>query len=253
MNSKLACSILAMALVDDSLRADTLRLKDGSVLQGTMIDGDTLVLTFVASDGVPRKYQIGQISGIDFKPIRPAPPAPAPSAAAPAPAAAPKLTIPTGTQITVRMIDSIDAKTGGVSQRYRASIDDPVAVGSQVAIPRGANCSVQVVQIQGSKDMALKLYDVNIDGKSYNTATDYATIKAEGTSKKKKALRRGVGLGAMGAGIGALAGGGEGAAIGAVVGVGVGAISAAAAKGQTLKVPTETRLVFPLKSPLPIG
>jgi hypothetical protein len=250
MNSKLACSLLAMALVDDSLRADTLRLKDGSAIQGTMVGADPQTLTFVASDGVPRKYQIGQVSGIDFKPIPPAPPPPTPSAQTQAP---PKVTVPDGIQITVRMVDSIDGSASGVSQRYRASIDDPVAVGSQVVIPRGANCTVQIVELQESKEVALKLYDINIAGKSYSVASDYANIKAEGTSKGKKALRRGVALGGVGAGIGALAGGGEGAAIGAVVGAGVGAISAAAAKGKHLKVPSETRLVFPLKAPLPIG
>jgi hypothetical protein len=94
---------------------------------------------------------------------------------------------------------------------------------------------------------------VQIAGRTYAVASDYAVVKAEGTSKGKKALRRGVGLGAMGAGIGAIAGGGEGAAIGAVVGAGVGAASAAKAKGKQINLPSESRLTFALKSPLPIS
>lgn len=163
-----------------------------------------------------------------------------------------KVTVPAGTQISVRLIDNIDSAVTGAGQQYRGSIDDPVAVGDQVVIPRGADCSIQVVQVQGTKDMALKLQEISIGGKVYHTATDYAELKAEGASKGKKAVRRGVGLGALGAGIGGIAGGGKGAAIGAVVGGGVGAISAAGAKGPHLKVPAETRLTFALKSPLPM-
>jgi hypothetical protein len=65
-------------------------------------------------------------------------------------------------------------------------------------------------------------------------------------------VKRGVGLGAVGAGIGAIAGGGEGAAIGAAVGATVGAVSAAGAKGKQLNVQAETRLLFSLQAPIPL-
>ena len=44
-----------------------------------------------------------------------------------------------------------------------------------------------------------------------------------------------------------------GGAFGAGVGAGVGAISGAAAKGKSLYVPPETRLMFELRAPLPLG
>ena len=163
------------------------------------------------------------------------------------------ITIPAGTQITVRMIDAVDGKTATAGATYRASIDDPVGVGSQTAIARGVNCTVEVVTVQSGKDMALRLKAINIAGKSYSTSTEYATVDATGTSKKKSAVKRGVGLGALGAGIGAIAGGGQGAAIGAVVGGSVGAVSAAGAKGKQLNVPSESRLIFALKAPLPLN
>jgi hypothetical protein len=106
--------------------------------------------------------------------------------------------------------------------------------------------------MESGEGVNLKLYDVSLGGKNFATASDYAEVKATGTSKGKKAARRGVGLGALGAGIGAIAGGGQGAAIGAVVGGGAGAISGAAAKGKQINVPSETRLAFTLKSPLPL-
>jgi hypothetical protein len=163
------------------------------------------------------------------------------------------LTIPAGTQITVRTIDNIDGKTAKPGMRYRASIDDAVMVGSQMAIGRGANCTLEVVSLEQGSGMALRLRDVEVGGKVYGMSTQYADVEAQGTSKSRKAVRRGVGLGAIGAGIGAIAGGGSGAAIGAAVGGGAGAISGAAAKGKQINVPTESRLIFALSAPVPMN
>jgi hypothetical protein len=160
------------------------------------------------------------------------------------------LFIPAGTQVTIRMIDSIDSTKTAASERFRASIDDPVVVGTDVVISRGTPCTVQIVEVQENKEMAVKLYDVTVNGKAYDVVAGYAQLQAEGTSKKRKAGRRAAALGGIGAGIGALAGGGEGAAIGAIAGAGLGAISGATAKGKSLKVPAETRMSFELRAPL---
>ena len=226
--------------------ADVLKLKQGAGIQGVLVTANSQQIVFMGTDGVGKTYPVSAVAGIDFAPL---PPPPAPS---PVPAAA-ALTIPVGTQITVRTIDAIDGKTAKAGARYRASIDDPVGVGSQTAIPRGANCTLEVVSLQSGQEMQLRMREINIAGKSYSTSTEYAQVDAHGTSKKKKAVRRGVGLGALGAGIGALAGGGQGAAIGAAVGGGVGVISAAGAKGKQLNVPAETRLIFALKAPVPMN
>ncbi|MBI4889528.1 MAG: hypothetical protein HY821_02815 [Acidobacteria bacterium] len=164
-----------------------------------------------------------------------------------------QVTIPTGTQIIVRTIDVIDGNTAQAGARYRASVDDPVLVGSETAIPRGTDAIIEVVSIQEGKEMVLRLREVNLKGKTYGLSTAFDDIDAKGKSKSRKALRRGVGLGALGAGIGALAGGGSAAAIGAVVGGGVGAISAAGAKGKQLNVPSETRLIFSLQAAVPLN
>jgi len=249
MKLKIAMLVAAMAMTAD-LRGDILKLKSGSGIQGTLISANSREILFLGVDGSQGKYAIGDVAGIDFAPL-PTVPAPAPATAPAATTAA--LTIPAGTQIVVRMIDGIDGKTTRAGMRYRASIDDPVGVGSQTAIPGSANCTVEVVSLQSGDEMALRLREINVGGKVYSTSTEYAQVEATGTSKSKKAVRRGVGLGAVGAGIGALAGGGQGAAIGAAVGGGVGAVSGAAAKGKSLNVPSETRLIFALKAPLPMN
>ena len=235
------------------VRGDVLRLRSGVSLKGTLVSANATTVEFDAAQGGAKTYNTIEVDSIEFAPPPPPPPPPAPRAAVSTSEAAAPLVIPAGTEITVRMIDPIQGNTVAAGQRYNASIDDPVIVGNEVALPRGANCTVQVVAMESGQGVDLKLYDVSLRGKNYATASEYAAVKAEGTSKGRKAARRGVGLGAIGAGIGAIAGGGQGAAIGAVAGAGAGAISAAASKGKKIDVPSETRLTFKLRSPLPLN
>jgi hypothetical protein len=252
MNTKNLILIATVGL-GSNLSADVLRLAGGPALQGTLISANSREISFLGVDGAAKTYPINAVKGVDFAPLPP-PPAPPPAPEKqPAADSAAVVTVPAGTQIVVRTIDPIDGNTSRNGARYRASIDDPVMLGSNAVIPRGATCTVEVVSLSQGEGVALRLRDINIGGKAYGTSTEYAEIEATGTSKKKKAVRRGVGLGALGAGIGAAAGGGQGAAIGAAVGGGVGAMSAAAAKGKQISVPTETRLLFALKAPLPIN
>lgn len=236
--------LLLVSLAAQS-QADVLKLKGGPAVQGTLVRANSKDLDFLGMDGTVKTYQISTVAGIDFAAL--------PAASKPVSTAASVVTIPTGTQVVVRTIDAIDGKTAKGGARYRASIDEPVAVGSQSVIPKGTACTVEVVSIESGKEMAIRLRDVNVGGKSYSLSTDYADVDAQGTSKTKKAVRRGIGLGAAGAGIGALAGGGSGAAIGAAIGGGVGAISAAGAKGKQINLPSETRLIFSLKAPVPMN
>jgi hypothetical protein len=251
MKKKALYFIVIMTAMVSSLQGDLLKLKNGPAIQGTLISANSREILFLGVDGNQNTYPIGSVSGIDFATLPPPKPVQAPPKAATATAAV--MTIPAGTRIAVRTIDSIDGKTARPGMRYRASIDDPVAVGSQVAVPKFTDCTLEVVSIQSGDEMALRLREINIKGKAYSTSTDDANVEATGTSKSKSAVKRGIGLGALGAGIGAIAGGGSGAAIGAAVGGGVGAVSAAGAKGKQLNVPTETRLLFSLQAPLPLN
>ena len=221
------------------IAADTLRLNNGSELEGTFLGGDARTVRFLDSAGNVQSHSIGDIEGIRFgsgqasAPVAPqaprAPRAPAPprAAAAPAPArAASGITIPAGMVVTVRMIDSIDSDITGEGERFRASIDDPIVVDNQVVIPRNADATVQVVRVsqagavRGADEISLKLFDITVDGRSYELATNYAEVKSGGKGKstaKTTALTTGVG-----AALGAIFGGGKGAAVGVGAGVGMG-------------------------------
>jgi hypothetical protein len=225
-------------------QADVLKLKGQGGVQGMLVSANSSEIVFMDINGEEKTFPVSAVAGIDFAPMPP-PPAPAPPPGV--------LTIPRGTQIVVRTLNEIDGKTATVGARYQATLAEPVGVGSRTAIGRGANCTIEVVSIDQGKGMELRLRNIDVGGKYYSTSTEYAGIDATGTSKQKSAAKRGIGLGALGAGIGALAGGGKGAGIGALVGGGVGAVSAVGAKGKQLNVPSETRLIFTLSAPLPMN
>lgn len=255
---------LTLMSVTAAFGADVLRLRNGSAVEGTFMGGDTRQVRFLGPDGAIQNYSVNDVVSVEFSaatasaapvaPVAPiAPLAAAPAASAPARAA---VTIPAGTTITVRMIDSIDSDITGEGERFRASIDDPIVVGGQVVVPRNADATVQVVKVaqsgtlKGSDEVALKLFDITVDGKAYELATNYAEVKSSGkgaSTAKTTAVTTGVG-----AALGGIFGGGKGAAIGAGAGAGTG-VAISASRGKTLKIPSESRLDFVLRAPLPMN
>ncbi len=253
---------LALAL---PAAADTVRFANGSEVEGTYLGGDARTIRFLGQDGEQKTYRVTDITAIEFGDAAVAMPAATPNAPAstatdmarPTEQAVSTegVTIPSGTVITARMIDSIDARATAVGERFRASIDDPVVVNDQVVVPRGADCTVQIMRaetagrVSGSDELAIRLFDVTVNGKAYETATAYAEIKSE--SETRRTVRNTGVMAGVGAAIGAIAGGGTGAAIGAAAGGGAG-LGASMIKGPHLQVPSETRLSFELRAPLPL-
>jgi hypothetical protein len=84
-------------------------------------------------------------------------------------------------------------------------------------------------------------------GRKLDLATNSISIQASPT-KGKDAAKIGIGSG-VGAAIGAIAGGGKGAAIGAAAGAGAGTGVVLATTGDAAVIPSETVLVFTLRSP----
>ncbi len=201
----------------------------------------------------------------------PAPEAPAPvqtpvttAAATPPPAPAPpppppppqKVTIPAGTTLAVRLVDTIDSEKSTQGQTFHATLNSPLAVEGDTVIPAGYDVEGHIVNVQsagkfaGQSLLVLQLDRISAGEKYYNIQTDQYTRK--GSSRGKNTAEK-VGAGAgIGAIIGALAGGGKGAAIGAAAGGGLGGGVQAATKGQQIKLPSETVLNFTLQAPLTV-
>ena len=187
------------------------------------------------------------------------PPAATPAPATPAPPPPPQprtVTIPAGTILTVRTIDSIDSRTNHAGEIVHASLDAPIVVNNEVIVPSGADAYIKLVnassegRFSGRNELTLALTSVTFRGKTYNVVT--SDVRQAGGSRGKNSAAKIGGGAAIGALIGAVAGGGKGAAIGAAVGGGAGAGLQGFKKGKDLKIPSETRLDFTLQSPLDI-
>jgi hypothetical protein len=191
------------------------------------------------------------------------PPAPAPqdtpadSPSTPPPPPPPqKVTIEQGTQITVRLIDSIDSEKNRVGDTFHATLNAPLSAEGTEAIPAGTDITGHVVEVKsagkfaGQSIVVLQLDSITANGKSYNLETDQ--YRKEGSSRGKNTAEKVGGGAIIGGIIGAIAGGGKGAAIGTAAGAGVGGGAQAASKSQQIKLPSETVLNFTLQAPVTV-
>jgi hypothetical protein len=165
-----------------------------------------------------------------------------------------QVTIPAGTVVNVRMIDGISSDQNYAGQTFRASLDNPIRVGNQVVLPRGATALVKLIQVKsagrvtGRSELSLQLVAIETAHQNYAVASNVVGFRGK-SEGKKTAKNAGIG-GAVGAGVGALLGGGKGAAIGAGLGAGTGVAANAMHEGKQIYVPSETLVQFHLSSPL---
>ncbi len=186
-------------------------------------------------------------------PVTPPSPPPAP---APAPAAGP-VVIPAGTLLTVRMIDNIDSSRDTPGRRFQASVDEPVAAGGRIAIPRGATAGLvmtnvsQAGHIQGRNAIALELVTLMIGRNIYTVRS--SVFEKEGASRGKRSAEVIGGSAAVGALVGGLVGHGKGAAVGAAAGAGAGTGAQYMTNAAPVIIAPETRINFTLRTPVSIN
>jgi hypothetical protein len=164
--------------------------------------------------------------------------------------------IPVGTEISVRLIDSVDTEVNHAGESFHASLATPIVVDGEVVVPANADVYVRLAtlrsagRVSGQSEVALELLRLQFQGKTYRLISDQYDQK--GTSRGKRTAAAAGGGSALGAIIGAAAGGGKGAAIGAVIGAAGGTGAMASQKGKQIKLPAETKLDFKLEQPVEI-
>jgi hypothetical protein len=268
--------------------ADTLVLKSGERVSGYFEGGSARVIKFRTNDGVLKDYDLLYVQQIQFGEDKTsaAPsaqtstsPSVAPNSAdsRPANSAEPRLlggtervthptssnaaatgwTIPTGTKLVIRMVDSVNSERNKLGDTFIATLDEPLVQNNIEVVPRGADVRGRIANINeagrvaGAAQLGLELTQLIVNGIPYSlTTSEYEEV---GKSRGGQTAKRAAGGAAIGAVIGAIAGGGKGAAIGAGVGGGGATAIQVMTKGEKLNIPSETELEFTLRAPLVVA
>ncbi len=268
-----------LCLIATAAWADSLQLKNGSLIKGKYLGGTETEVVFQVGSTTQR-YAVTDVESISFDatPSRAPAPTPAPQPAprpTPPPAAntgTPRLaprpaqaaasapattstararTVPTGTRLLVRTIDAVDSDRNQIGDKFKASLEEPLTVGDVLVAPKGTYVYGRLIEakqaghIQGRSELRLELTGIVVNGQTIGISTgDYAV---SGGSRGESTAKRVGGGAALGAIIGAVAGGGKGAAVGATVGAGAGTAVQVMTKGEQVHVPSETLLEFILQ------
>jgi hypothetical protein len=156
--------------------------------------------------------------------------------------------LPSGTEISVRLIDSIDSDRNREGDEFRASLEDPITLGNDVVVPKGSDARLKLVheqesgKLSGKAGLTVQLISITVDGKPVRV--DSSDVSEYSGSRGARTAKSAAAVGAIGAIIGAIAGGGKGAAIGAGAGAATGAGAQTVMKGQQVRIPSETVLTF---------
>jgi hypothetical protein len=158
------------------------------------------------------------------------------------------LDIPSGTQVKVRMIDHLNSEENQIGDTFAATLDEPISVNGKDLYPKGADVTGRIVDIHKTGrlsepgELDLVLTTISTGHSAVSISVQPLALKGESHSKSNTTkIGGGAALGAI---IGAVAGGGKGAAIGAGVGGAAGAGAAAAGGKRPAVVDSEAVLTF---------
>ncbi|HWR35517.1 MAG TPA: hypothetical protein VN622_06570 [Clostridia bacterium] len=154
--------------------------------------------------------------------------------------------IPSGTQLDVRLIDSLSSETANAGDTFRGTLQSPVVVNGTTVFPKGADVAGTVVSAKRSGRLSgpgvLELALTRVEYGSVAASVNVEPLLLKGESHTKSNTTKIGGGAAAGAIIGAITGGGKGAAVGAAVGAAAGTGAAAATGKRESRVDSEAIL-----------
>lgn len=163
------------------------------------------------------------------------------------------VTLPEGTQLRVRTTVALSTNTHQAGQTFSTHLEDPLVYGGREIAAKGAEVEGKIIEadkggrVKDRANLTVQLTGLHTtSGHVLEISTNGISREASAT-KRKDAAKIGIGSG-IGAAVGAIAGGGKGAAIGAAAGAGAGTGVVLATTGDPAVIPSETLLVFELRS-----
>jgi len=163
--------------------------------------------------------------------------------------------VPVGTDLKVRINDTLSSKSARVGDRFTATVIDPsrfdearlsghvssIQKSGKVKGKTSMNLAFTSVELRDGRRGALHGYVTRVYGDDAGKADNEGGIESGGRGKQT-VKRTGIGAG-VGAVIGGIAGGGKGAAIGMIVGGAGGAGSLAVKGSKELKIESGTEML----------
>jgi hypothetical protein len=167
------------------------------------------------------------------------------------------VTLQAGTNLAVRLGETISTNHNYSGDTFRATLDSPIIMDGFVIAEKGSKVLGKIVaadkagKFEGTANLQLTLTEISTtDGQRVRVETGFFNKKGPSNTGQEAAK---IGGGAvLGAIIGAIAGGGKGAAIGAGAGGAAGTGAVLLGKGKPAVIQNETRLTFQLSSPATI-
>ncbi len=158
------------------------------------------------------------------------------------------IAVPAGTNLLVRMLDTIDSSKVQPGTRFTAVLETNLSVDGTTIVRAGNTVYGRLAEAEqagratGSSNLQLVLTDIVVNGTAYPIYTSDFEVKGSSSGKRSaKRLLGGAGLGAI---IGGIAGN---AGMGAAIGATAGAVGSVAQKGKSVQVPSETLISFTLQ------
>ena len=230
-----------MLLGSAIVRADSIELADGTVLEGDFIGSSNGIIMFNTGGDI-EAYPESQVVGIFLSEgVETA----VALSAAPSPGS---VTAPAGTRLMIRMVETIDSKRHKAGHRFRAQLEGALVVDGVTVAPKGTMLYGHVVASQqsgraaGSSNLTIEFSDIMIDDQLYPLATGALAAQTGGEAGRT------VGRTARAAAIGGLIDGSSGAKTGAKVGAGASILTS----GASINVPSGTLLETSLRAPLTV-
>ena len=156
--------------------------------------------------------------------------------------------IPSGTTVRIRIIDKLSSEENQVGDIFHATLEDPVTVDGKDLYPKGADVTGRITDLHKSGRLSepgeLDLVLNKVTSGSMTSTLRVQPLAIKGESHTKSNVEKVGGGAALGAIIGAIAGGGKGAAIGTLAGGAAGTGAAAATGKKAAIVASETVLSF---------